>query len=107
LETIPLQIDGQSWTLEVTPTVFFKDACGECLPDTKTLRVAPDQGPLDEADTAIHEVLHACLAHDGFRRHRYSQQTEEFFVNSLATGLARALRDNPHFLKWLSKRIKQ
>ena len=56
-----------------------------------TIEVATDQPPAEQAETLIHELLHAIWS----SRHMKARLTEESAVTQLASGLATVLRDNP------------
>lgn len=74
-------------------------SCGECDFDSTTIRVAPDLSPVVQADTFLHEVLHATL-HE--MQVGLSYKTEEKAVNAIATGLTGVLQDNPEVCKYLT-----
>lgn len=48
-------------------------------------------------ETAIHEICHALLA-----RLELKEKKEELICLAIGAGMTQVLRDNPHFLSWLS-----
>ncbi|VBI24581.1 hypothetical protein [Burkholderia pseudomallei] len=77
--------------------------CGLLDPPTRTIYITPGMAPLDEADTLLHEVMHAIR----FQLLReYGEEVEEDYVTSLATGLIHVFRDNPELLRWIAATIK-
>lgn len=62
------------------------------------INVREGQLPHDEADTLLHEVLHAILHCQGREN---GGDEEETYVRAIATGLLVVLRENPEFTKWL------
>jgi hypothetical protein len=52
----------------------------------------------EEADTVLHEILHAILFQMAVL---LPPDVEEQFVRSAATGLYAVLQDNPQLAKWL------
>ena len=64
----------------------------------QTILLSSEQGPDQEADTVLHEVLHACLHQsDG----ELSVEQEERLVLSLAPLLLDTLRRNPELVAYL------
>lgn len=72
---------------------------GECEFEATAIRVAPDAAPVLQADTFLHEVLHAIL-HE--MQVCLPYKTEEKAVNAIATGLTGVLQDNPEVCKYLT-----
>jgi hypothetical protein len=53
-------------------------------------------------DTLLHEVLHAIWAVGHLKSKR---EKEERAVSVTATTLTQIFRDNPHFMKWITKNL--
>ena len=93
-----LTILGRPFRLRMRTAKTMKDAAGLCRIGEGYIDILRGQRPFDEADTILHEVLHAI---------RYCQgredggEVEEDYVRSLATGLIGVLQDNPEFAAWL------
>jgi hypothetical protein len=79
------------------------DAAGQCHYAKATLDIRQGQTPIDEVDTALHEVFHAILFCQG---REFGGETEELYVRALATGLTATLKDNPEFAEWLTSTLK-
>lgn len=61
------------------------------------------QEALDEADTVLHEVMHATLHCQG---REYAGEIEELYVRALATGTLMVLRQNPKLVEFLLQPLK-
>ena len=68
---------------------------GQCSYAKQTIRIQRTL-PQVEADTLLHEVLHAISDSMSLD----DNSTEEDFVSRLATGLTAVWRDNPKAFKW-------
>lgn len=64
-------------------------AVGEWHADRGCIDVARGQRALDEADTVLHELMHAILHHQGREN---GGDAEETYVRALATGVLVVLR---------------
>ena len=58
--------------------------------------------PSQEAETLIHEILHAVYVIMDAR----PKDSEERLVGLMATGLAMVIRDNPELIEWLSESMR-
>jgi hypothetical protein len=74
------------------------EAAGLCHQADGVIDILRGQRPFDEADTVLHEVLHAIRYCQGREN---GGEVEEDYVRSLATGLIGVLQDNPEFAQWL------
>lgn len=76
---------------------------GFCYAQEGVIEIKEDQHPMEEADTILHEALHALfyLLDLGLSRTR-----EERVVRLLSTGLIQVFADNPEFLNYLTKVVK-
>lgn len=57
--------------------------------------------PQTEAETVIHETLHAIFWERGLKN-----KDEEKIVAALGIGLAQVIRDNPALIDWLRDKLK-
>lgn len=78
-------------------SILGNGAVGMCSQVNCLITVMEDQHPVEEADTLLHEILHAiwyCMAlpEEGLQ--------EEQIVRSMATGLMAVMMDNPKLLKY-------
>lgn len=71
--------------------------------NTQTITVRPEMPPEREADTVVHELLHAAIEHAGLncRGPLEDHGAEEQVVNTLSPWLLGALRDNPQLVDYL------
>ncbi len=73
---------------------------GSCENTDLTIYIESGHAEIEEADTVLHEVLHAiCYT----MKIDLEPDVEEKVVATLATGLIGVLQDNPEFAKWLIK----
>ena len=56
-----------------------------------------------EAETVIHEVLHAVWYIMGIHG---KPEAEEAIVNRMSVGLAMVFRDNPDLIEWMKEQLK-
>ena len=72
---------------------------GMCDTESGEITVRPGVHPVEEADTVIHEILHAIafLMNIGL-----SDKVEENVVRKMATGLTQVFMDNPHLLTYIA-----
>lgn len=78
------------------------DCLGLHEPKTQRISLDPDQGSDCEADTLLHEVLHAVWMIGGMQEGAASKH-EELVVTTLATLLLDTLRRNPKLVAYLTK----
>jgi hypothetical protein len=74
-------------------------ALGTCEGDKERITVAPNQSPVSELDTLLHEVIHAV-------EYKMGREHNEDWTRSISTGLVAVLRDNPEFVKYILKKLK-
>ena len=79
------------------------EALGEWHAEHSRIDLRRGQQQHDEADTLLHETMHAILAGQG---REYGHAVEEMYVRALATGLLTVLRENPAFVAWLTRPFK-
>lgn len=75
-----------------------QDRVGSCDNLHQIITIDAQQSLVEEADTVLHEVLHAITY---TMKLGFPIDEEEKFVSALATGLVGVLQDNPEFAKWL------
>lgn len=86
----------------VRPTPLNSTYMGLCDNARQVIYVEDYQTPVEEADTVLHEVLHAIR---NMARLEIDPDVEEKMVSTLATGLLGVLHENPEFASWvISKR---
>ena len=75
-------------------------ATGKFDSRSDVIRIKAGQLPLEEADTVLHELLHAI-------EHKMALEHNEEYVHRFATGLVTIIRDNPHFLDYLRTQLHE
>lgn len=91
---------------KITPLDVEKNpgALGVHMPVSHEIRIAPGLNKKEEANTLLHETLHAVIEHSGIQM---SDEAEEQLVLAIANGLCQVIQDNPTFLSYLTKGLKK
>ena len=89
-----LKVD-QAAVNETSPIAF-----GRTRNRQQSIVLSEGQGPDQEADTVLHETLHACFMVAGINN-RMSDTLEEETINSLSPLLLDTLRRNPELVAYL------
>jgi len=82
------------------------DSFGEFKSAASTIEIAKGMQPRQEANTFLHEILHACVYQSGLNSEGgalYKNEDEEVTVNALANSFSQVVRDNQWFLPYLQK----
>lgn len=79
----------------------YGDNRGLYIPKTRSIALDHNEPPMEQADTLIHEIVHAIWDARGMG----VRCTEESVANQLGTALAEAIRDNPLFLPTLQNAV--
>lgn len=78
------------------------DRVGECCTASKIIRIARGQTSENEADTRLHEAMHA-LWYEMNMHNSPAAEFEEYIVGALASGLTAVLLENeqtlPEFMR--------
>lgn len=94
-----LRIFGRTYrVLKETVGGLGQDRVGSCDNINQIIVIDALQSPVEEADTLLHEVLHA-IAYT--MKIGLDLDDEEKVVAALATGLLGVIQDNPEFGEWL------
>ena len=75
------------------------DLLGQCDSDALKITIKKNQPDILEADTLLHEILHAI--DDAMQTKMKERQ-----VHCTATGLLALFKDNPDFVKYMFKAVK-
>jgi hypothetical protein len=75
------------------------DLLGQCDSDALKITIKKNQPAVLEADTLLHEILHAI--DDAMQTKMKERQ-----VHCTATGLLALFKDNPDFVKYMFKAVK-
>ncbi len=75
------------------------DLLGQCDSDALKITIKKNQPEILEADTLLHEILHAI--DDAMQTKMKERQ-----VHCTATGIIALLKDNPDFVKYMFKAVK-
>jgi hypothetical protein len=73
------------------------DECGKCEVPDHEINIRDGMPPVEEADTVLHEIMHAVWEHMDIGHRR----VEESVVRKLATGLTQVFQDNPALVQYL------
>lgn len=99
-----LRIMGREFQVDYDAELDEEEgAVGYCYAPDSLIEIKDGQHPMEEADTILHETLHALfyLLDLGLSRSK-----EEKIVRLLSTGLIQVFADNPEFLTYLTKVVK-
>lgn len=75
-----------------------QDRVGSCDNIHQIITIDGNQSLVEEADTVLHEVLHAIFY---TMKIGLDLDTEEKCVSALATGLIGVIQDNPEWAQWI------
>ena len=84
------------------------DTYGQYLPREHAIEIQPNLINIDEANTLLHELLHACVWTASLSQQDQplcEGNKEELVVNSLANSLTQVFRDNEWILPYLIKKL--
>lgn len=75
---------------------------GECDAETGTILISPKLGPVQKAETVLHEILHALTDMTGVAA-QLTSDTEEIVVRSLSPALLDLIKRNPSLVRFLAE----
>lgn len=76
---------------------------GWCDRTAHIIKVRTDPGPIEAANTLLHEILHACWTNlPGI-----SGDQEEAAVSMLSDNMLQMWRDNPEIIRFISKAVSE
>ena len=106
-----LKIGYQDIVIERDTTTFQKqsDSYGEYDHRKNTITIQNGLGPLDEANTLLHEILHGIAYINSLTQSGQPLDTEnkeEVVINTITNGLAQVLRDNKWLLPYFKEKLK-
>ncbi len=103
-----LEIAGKAFELARVPARQLDDCNGQVDLDALRIEIASGLHPDKEADTVLHEVLHALWDAYGLRE---KKDSEERIVTALAAGLLNVLKANnntmPQFMRFKQGRKRK
>jgi len=88
----------------------MSDNYGQYLSRENKIEIQPDLSDIDEANTLLHEILHASvwicsLTQSG--QPLQQSKDEELVINSLSNNLTQVFIDNEWLLPYLTKKLKK
>jgi hypothetical protein len=97
-------------TLRVVPTKDFRnpelpDQLGEFSREANLIKYRPVLSADENANTLLHEVLHACFYVYGLSVPFADDKQEELIVNTLTNALVAVFKDNPKFATYLMESL--
>ena len=106
-----LKIGYQDIVIERDTTTFQKqsDSYGEYDHRKNSITIQNGLGPLDEANTLLHEILHAVAYINSLTQSGQPLDTEnkeEVVVNTMTNALAQVFRDNKWLLPYFKDKFK-
>ena len=106
-----IKIGYQDITIERETATFQKqsDCYGEYDHRKNTTTIQNGLGPLDEANTVVHEVLHGIAYINSLTvsgQPLDTENKEEVVINQFTNGLVQVFRDNKCLLPYLKDKLK-
>ena len=106
-----LKIGYQDIVIERETSTFQKqsDCYGEYDHRKNSITIQSGLSPLDEANTLLHEILHAVAYINSLTQSDQPLDTEnkeEIVINSMTNGLAQVFRDNKWLLQYFKDKFK-
>jgi Zn-dependent peptidase ImmA (M78 family) len=106
-----LKIGYQDIVIERETSTFQKqsDSYGEYDHRKNSISIQTGLSPLDEANTLLHEILHAVAYINSLTQSDQpldSENKEEIVINSMTNGLAQVFRDNKWLLQYFKDKFK-
>jgi Zn-dependent peptidase ImmA (M78 family) len=106
-----LKIGYQDIVIERETSTFQKqsDSYGEYDHRKNSISIQTGLSPLDEANTLLHEILHAVAYINSLTQSDQPLDTEnkeEIVINSMTNGLAQVFRDNKWLLQYFKDKFK-
>ena len=106
-----IKIGYQDIVIERETATFQKqsDSYGEYDHRKNSITIQNGLGPLDEANTLLHEILHAVAYINSLTQSDQpldSENKEEIVINSMTNGLAQVFRDNKWLLQYFKDKFK-
>jgi hypothetical protein len=95
---------GRRVRLVWKPEAAMPETDGEWHAERSRVDIKRGQQKIDEADTVLHELMHAILHHQGREN---GGDVEETYVRAIATGTLLLLRSNPELAAWLLREIAE
>lgn len=96
-----LRIQGHAVPVTPMREKYRPDFNGFYMPEPRTISIDPEVSPFEQADTLLHECIHALW--DALEMGK--RVTEENTATRLGTGLAELFRDNPALLPILAAAV--
>jgi len=106
-----IKIGYQDIRIERETSTFQKqtDSYGEYDHRKNSITIQNGLGPLDEANTLLHEILHAVVYINSLTQGGQPLDTEnkeEVVINTITNGLAQVFRDNRWILPYFKEKFK-
>jgi len=106
-----IKIGYQDIVIDRETSTFQKqsDSYGEYDHRKNSITIQNGLGPLDEANTLLHEILHAVAYINSLTQSDQpldSENKEEIVINSMTNGLAQVFRDNKWLLQYFKDKFK-
>lgn len=96
-----VRINGEEFAIRYRKFLAKEKAVGLCRYQESRLEIATGQTEFNTRDTVLHEIIHAILVKQGHTGSCFEDETEERYVNAIASGVIGVLQDNPEFAQWL------
>ena len=109
-----IKVGYTTLTIKKQAPQFYKDnmsdAYGQYLSRQNKIEIQPDLSDIDEANTLLHEILHAAVWVSSLSQSGQPLQQsndEEVVINSLSNKLTQIFIDNEWLLPYLTEKLKK
>lgn len=98
-----LRIGPYTYIVEIMPISKSakRNINGECDTQNMKIQIFEELPPDRSAEVLLHEVLHACFHAADLT----DEDKEEKIITTMARQIAQVMRDNPHFVNWLTANL--
>ena len=98
-----LRIGAYTYQVKMDPKLSeVANVLGTCLSDSLIILVDHNLPDELEAETLLHEALHA-IWHQTSLAKKYNDEEEEYIVWQISPHIFRMLRENPRLVEWLTQ----
>ena len=99
-----IRVGYKTYKVERIESFGTSGQLGKCNPHTSTIQYKETESPVENANTVLHETLHAIFYVYGMKEH---DLMEEYVVNTLTNGLINVLQENPKLLTFIEESIHE
>lgn len=84
--------------------IDLSSCCGRIIEKESVIYISLSDGPVEAADTLLHEILHGITYQSGVPHVKTADS--EYDITMFAHGLSQVMQDNPEVFLWIMENIK-